>query len=913
MSLTAGTRLGAYEVLGLLGAGGMGEVYRALDPRLHREVAVKLLPPEFVHDATRLARFEREARLLASLQHPRIAAVHGLEESDGRRFLVMELARGESLDAHIARGPLPVEDALAVARQIAEGLEVAHAQGIVHRDLKPSNVQLGPEGAVKLLDFGLAKALEAEDPGGSGRLSQSPTLSGPMTATGVILGTAGYMSPEQARGRAVDRRTDLWALGCVLYEMLSGRRAFTGHTVSDIVAAVLRAEPEWERLPAALPHGARRLLRRCLEKDPQRRLHDAADARIELEETLEELRGGRSRPLAVASDAGAAVPHRPRRAAGIAILAGIAALAAGLALGRLTAPPSGAAGAPGARSPVHALLAMPRGQYLAGWAWPVLAFSPDGRTLAFVATTDDGPQRLHLYHLDSGRTQLVPDSDAAEGPFFSPDGAFVAFAVDVSGSPRPGQLKKFSLATGLTQTICGIGDYFGGDWLPDGHILFVENPTEGLRRVSSAGGQPETLLSSVRLAGRDEAQPLFFPQVLPGGRAALVQYVGAEFNEAAVLDLVTRELRPLGLGALFARYARSGHLLQLHRDGTLLAAPFDPLTARASGPAVAIARDVALGALAVGAFAASDSGRLAYATGYLRGSGRELLRLVTVAAGGAPRPLPFDPDSYYRFPRVSPEGSRVAAVTWDGGLWVHDLARAARSRLPTGDAGGRDFPVWSRDGTRIVFGSSQGAAGWRLLWQLADGSAGPELLATEGPGEKHPGSVTPDGRSLLFAAYQPTGGFYLVDLEGTALPRSLLASPRSDMPTLSPDGRWLAYDSAESGRWEVYVRSYPDMGGRQQVSTSGGRYPRFTRDARSLFYVAGSRVYSARFEPSPDPRPRVAPPRLFAEIPGLRGFDVMPDGSEVVALVRLPDSGIVSQLQLVLDWPAEIDRPERGR
>jgi serine/threonine-protein kinase len=734
-----------------------------------------------------------------------------------------------------------------------------------------------------------------------------------MTATGVILGTAGYMSPEQARGHTVDRRTDVWALGCVLYEMLSGRRAFSGNTVSDIVAAVLRAEPEWQRLPAALPHGVVRLLRRCLEKDPQQRLHDAADARIELDEALEEIRTVVSGPLAAAAGARTPATPRSRRATALAVAAGACVLAVAVGIGRMTATRGTGATPAGARSPVHALVAMPQGEHLAGWAWPVLAFSPDGRALAFVSTSEAGSERLYLYHLDSGRTQVVPDSDEAEGPFFSPDGAFVAFAVDVSGSPRPGQLKKFSLETGLTQAICGIRDYFGGDWLPDDQIVFVESPPDGLRRVPSAGGRPETLVSSVRFDGRDEAQPLFFPQVLPGGQAALLQHVGPQINEAAVLDLKTRELRPLGLGALYSRYVRSGHLLYLHRDGTLLAAPFDAREARTTGPAVAIARDVAFGSLAVGAFAASESGRLAYATGYLRGSGRELMRLQKVAPGGASRPLPFEPDTYFRFPRLSPQGDRVAVVSFDGSLWIHDMSRGSRSRLPEGGAGGRDYAIWAPDGSRVVFASTQGGAGWRFFQQSADGSAEPELLSAESPFEKHPGSITPDGRSLLFSLREGSApGLSLLEIGGTTPAKTILAGKQSeDMPALSPDGRWLAYDSAESGRWEVYLRRYPDMGGRLQVSTAGGRYPRWTRDGRSLFFMAGNRVYSVRLEAAASPR--VASPRLFAEIDGLSGFDVMPDGSEVVALARLPDAGFVRQLQLVVDWPAELARGARER
>jgi serine/threonine-protein kinase len=646
-----------------------------------------------------------------------------------------------------------------------------------------------------------------------------------------------------------------------------------------------------------------RLLHRCLEKDPQRRLHDVADARIELEDALDEIRTGRTTPLERTAVAPPAAPRRGRT--GLAVAAGLAVLAAGAAIGRMTATTGTGAGPGGPRARVQALVAMPEGQQLAGWAWPVLALSPDGHTLAFVARPDGGVQQLYLYHLDTGRTQLVPESAEAEGPFFSPDGAFVAFAVDVSGSPRPGQLKKFSLETGLTQAICGLRDYFGGDWLADGSILLVEVPPEGLARVSSAGGRPDAFVSSTKLDGRDEARVMLWPQALPGGRKAIVALDQPQGMEAAVLDLATRELRLLGIEAAFARYARSGHLLYVHRDGTLLAVPFDPEQARTTAPAIAIARDVSSGLMEAAAVTASGTGMLAYATGYVRGSGRELSRLVRVAASGVPQPLPFDPYTYNRAPRVSPDGGRIAVTSSDGSLWIHDVGRGSRSRLPAGDVLGRGYPVWTLDGARVFFVSGQGPA-YRMFSQLADGSGTPELLPMEDPSEKHPGGVAADGR-VLFASYDPPG-IHLVH-SATRAVQTILAERTVDMPALSPDGRRLAYESTETGRREVYLRDYPGLSGKRQVSVGGARSPRFARDGRSLFFMAGTSVYSVRLEPGPDPR--MGAPSLFAEIPGLSGFDVLPDGSAVVALARLPDSGQVRALQLVVDWPAALARSAR--
>lgn len=910
MTLAAGSRLGPYEVLGLLGAGGMGEVYRARDPRLRREIALKVLPDSFSADGERLARFEREAQLLASLNHPNVGVIHGFEESDGTRYLVLELVPGETLAERLASGPLPVDEALDAARQIAEALEAAHERGVVHRDLKPANVKITPEGQVKVLDFGLAKAFGADS--SSGEQSHSPTITSGATREGVILGTAAYMSPEQARGKSVDKRADIWAFGCVLYESLTGNRAFPGETVSDTLAAVLRADVDWGALPEAMPGSVRHLLARCLERNLKNRLHDIADARIELEEAIRGPRG----PASSASGIAAAPPppHRTsRRWLFATAAAALAALLGVFALGRRSGERSSL---PSSAPPTHAVIPIPAGHRVAGWASPVVALSPDGRKLAFVAESDQGVQELWIQHLDRGEAQKVPGSENAEGPFFSPDGQWVAFAVEVSGrTARPGELKKFSLATGLTQSICGIRDYFGGDWGEDGTILFSELPSDGIQQVAASGGKQQPAVSKVRLGGTEVSRALAMPQRLPGGTTLLVMdWDASTFGDAAVLDLGTKTLTHLHLNPLAARYLPSGHLLFMQPDATLMAAPFDPRAGKLSGEAVAVAKDVSI-ANRAGVFAVSDTGTFVSASGFLRGSGREPMKLVRALSGGVISDLPFEAHPYGRYPRISPDGLRIAVTDWDGDLWLLDRVRGSRLRLARGAVVGRDWLVWSRDGREIVFtGGEDGKPSWGIYRQRSDGSAGPATLL-EGEGlEKHPYSFTLDGSALLFAAWD---GLMLLPLEKKAAPRPILDDRQADLPALSPDGRWLAYESeGGSGTIEVFVQPYPGSAGRMQVSVGGGARPVWTRDGKRLFFRKSDQILFVSMGGAAH-APEHSAPALFAELPGMRGFDVTPEGREVIAIVRPPDTGIVRHLTIVTNWFQELERlvprAERGR
>jgi serine/threonine-protein kinase len=880
----------------------MGEVYRARDSRLGREVAIKALPAAFAQDRERLARFEREAKLLASLSHPNIAAIYGLEEEHGHRYLVMELVRGETLAERVGPGAPPVSETLEIARQIAEGLEAAHERGIVHRDLKPSNIQIAPDGLVKILDFGLARAFEPDSSEVANDLSRSPTISERMTGTGIILGTAAYMSPEQARGKAVDKRSDIWAFGVTLYETLSGRRLFTGETVSDTLAAVLKTDPDWNALPADTPVSIRRLLARCLDRDPKHRLHDIADARVEIEDAIQGLRGP-SREMSLAVAPAPALPPA-RRGNALRLLAVAAAVAAAFALGLW----SGSRGGPARAAPViRTTVPLPAGTSLAGWASPIVALSADGRNVAFVTQEDNGTTHLYVQHLDRNDAQLVPGSENAEGPFFSPDGEWVAFAVEVSGrSARPGELKKYSLATGLTQTICGIGDYFGGFWSRDGSILFVNVQPKGIWKVSANGGRAEAVIPTFRINGRDSTRAVAWPQPLPDGKSFLLtDWNPSGLGDVWILDPATRELKSLGFSTLWARYVPTGHLLSVSGDGVLTASPFDPERREVTGPSVAIAKDLALGNGAPAA-AFSETGLFAFATGYLRGSGRELLKLVRIAKGGAVTPLPFDADTFGRFPRLSPDGKRIAVNTRDGTMWIYDLSRNTRTRLLMEKVPGTDWPLWSPDGTRLVFaGAMPGEAGWRIYWQRVDGSDEPEVLVG-GEEEKHPGSFTPDGSGLLYAGgEEDEWQIRLKPISGKGDPRLILKGSPDD-PVVSPDGRLIAYESGETGVIEIFLRSFPGLEGKTQVSAGGGGRPRWSRDGRRLTYRSGDRFFSVAV--SPGPKFDVAAPELLFEVPGIRGYDVAPDGSGIFALWRPPDSGIQKEIKLVVNWFEELER-----
>jgi hypothetical protein len=680
-----GRQLGSYQVISFLDLGGMGEVYQARDTKLGRDVALKVLPAAFVHDPDRLARFQREARMLAALNHPNIATIHGLEQSEGVHYLVMELVLGETLAERLRAGPLAVEEALRICGRIAEALEAAHEKGVMHRDLKPANVKVTSEGKIKVLDFGLAKAFAGD---GGPDLSQAPTLTGTGTEEGRILGTAAYMSPEQARGKAVDKRNDIWAFGCVLYEVLTGRQAFKGETLSDTIAGVLEREPDWQALPPATPAKVRDLLRRCLRKDSQQRLRDIGDARIEIEEAL-----------AAPATAQPAAPVKEVRAGwrkpllwGVASL--VLAAIAGLAVWVLKPP---------APQPVtRTVINLPPGQQLAAGLDSAIALSPDGTRLAYVAS-QAGAQQLYVRAMDSMEATPIPDTDGAVAPFFSPDSQWLGFFAD-------NKLKKVSVSGGAPITLCDApGPQHSASWGSDDTVVFHGPPNLGLFRVSAAGGAPIQVTTPDPKKG--EATHLL-PDLLPGGKAVLFAAGPASGNLANAMQLVVSSLQTAERRDLIAgtspRYALTGHLVYA-QGARLMAVPFYPQRLAVTGSPVPVLEGV-LQSLWSGVAQCSFSrtGTLVYVPGGLQGAQR---RLVWVDRKGTEQPLPA-PVRAYRTPRISPDGRRVAVTSSESGdnIWLYDLARETLTRL-TFEGRGNLLPIWTPDGRRIAFPQTGQPAG----------------------------------------------------------------------------------------------------------------------------------------------------------------------------------------------------------
>jgi len=887
VALASGTRLGPYEIVAPLGAGGMGEVYRARDARLHREVAIKVLPESVSNDPERLARFEREAHVLAALNHPRIAAIHGVEEANGVRALVLELVPGETLAERIAAGPIPADEALAIARQIADALEAAHARGIVHRDLKPANVKITPDGGVKVLDFGLAKALSVD--GGSADVTHSPTLTAQATQAGVVIGTAAYMSPEQARGKAVDKRSDVWSFGAVLYEMLTGRRCFEGETVSDVLAAVLRQEPDWSRLPPETPRGVPLLLRRCLERDPRQRLRDLGDAWI--------VADAAAAPVVVAPRA------RSRTPLWLTAAAVVLALALGFAAARRLAPRSPASSG----TAVHSVVPLPEGTRLSGWASPVLAISRDGRELAFVAQKEGERGMLWVHRLDTGEARVAPDSATAEGPFFSPDGQWVGFATNVSGDAAngTGALRKFSLATGLTQVVARIPDYYGGSWGDDGSIVLAPSTTEGLWRIPADGGSPDTSLESVMWKGKPARRALQWPQRISPQLVLLSDEGDSPWCGAGLVDVASRSLERVAPEATFARYTSDGHVLLLRPDRTLMAAPFDVSRRRTTGPAVAILKDVANGGNGAGAFAVSDNGTLVYADGYVRGSGIEPNRLVRMTEKGEVQPLPFAADSFGREATPSPDGKRLAVITLDGSVWIYDLARQVRARLPLAGRRAQGWGVaWSPDGSSVAYAASaEGAAGWSVCRQRSDGAGPLEEIVPAGE-EKIPLDWTPDGKSVMVTLYGRSPGLLVASVARGSQTRKLVDG-QVFYASVSPDGRWLAYDYRDPEGWHWVVEPLGRSGPR--VALAGGvRWPRWSPDGRSIYCWRDDRLLRVAVSPGEHIDPG-QPVELF-RLAGVRGYSVSPDDKGFYGVLEPADAGIVRELHLVTNWFSELER-----
>jgi Tol biopolymer transport system component len=815
MSLAAGTRIGTYEIIAPLGAGGMGEVYRARDTRLDRDAALKVLPDAVAADPERRLRFEREARMLAALNHPHIAGIYGVEESGGIVALAMELVEGATLADRIARGPIPTREAIGIARQIVDALEAAHERGIIHRDLKPANIMLTADGQVKVLDFGLAKTIVPEEPAGSTLRSLSPTMTSPamVSVAGLILGTAAYMSPEQAKGREADKRSDVWAFGCVLFEMLTGAPPFGGEDVADMLAAVLRAEPDWQRLPAEVPPHVRAILRRCLEKDRRARIPDIAVVRFQLDEGS-----------GVAPAGGG--PRRSERllwaaALTVSIIGAVAAIV-------LTRPEPAAA-----PSVVRFEIAPPAGGMFPGAnLTPRMAVSPDGRYLAFTVNLRDGkPDQLWLRRLDSlEATALVTVAEISgepiQQPFWSPDSRFVGFFLD-------GKLKKVDLAGRAQQTLADVtGNNFGGTWNADNTIVFGTSGTSGLMRVSAAGGVP-TRVTTLDTASGENAH--LWPRFLPDGQHFLYQAQGA-----------TREDHTIYVGSFdgtrtrvfkspyMVDFAPPDRLLFL-QEGSLLAQRFDAGSLTLQGEPAPIAEGAQASANGRAAFTASGTGVLVYRPG--DSSGVADSQLAWVDRSG--RELALVGQAFaYRGLALSPDGTRAVVHREDGDLWVLDLERGSTARLTFDPALHNQAPIWSPAGDRIFF-SKVHRNGVALFTKAANG-VGPEQLVYEAPGAAVSPWAASDAGTLIVSESIGRGlGF---DLRTVTRPDGraqdyIQAPGAQQFAQLSPDGHWVAYLSTESGTPQIYVQSFPKPESRFQISTANGTMPRWRRDGMELFYL----------------------------------------------------------------------------
>ncbi len=904
MALNPGFKLGPYEISRPLGTGGMGEVYRARDTKLSREVALKVLPQEFAADVERMGRFEREAKVLASLNHPNIASIYGFEESGGAGTpacapfpacaLVMELVEGATLADRIAKGPIPIDEALPIAKQICEGLEYAHERGIVHRDLKPANIKITPDGAVKILDFGLAKAMEGEaatsDP------STSPTLSHLATQAGIILGTAAYMSPEQAKGKTVDRRADIWSFGCVLFEMLTGRQVFTGETITDVLAAVVRAEPEWTQLPANTPPMIRHLLRRCLQKDAKQRLRDIGDARIVLEEAVSGLHLGDtgSLPQPAAAPQGAIRWLRASPWVGMSVFAIVAAFFAVAYL----------AHTPKAMPAIVSQIGPPAGQTFAlggNEAGPPV-FSPDGRKLAFAAVSPDGQQQLWVRSLDSPTAQPLAGSDGATYPFWSPDGRYLGFFAH-------GKLNRIDAAGGPPVALCDAPNGRGGAWGPSDTILFTPDLASTVYRVPASGGTPTEVVKPSLNTGSNR-----WPQFLPDGNHFLFYNHSDVPGEsgAFVASLQGGQPKRLIRGASNAVFAPPGYLLFI-RQGSLMVQPFDARTLRLSGDAVPVAENVVENFLIFRSmFAVSENGMLAYEGG---NSVRGNFELLWFDRSGKQMAQTGTAGAYYT-PRISPDGSKLAVSiggTDGNNLWVFDLVRGIKSRLTFSQ---NDIsPAWSPDGKRVVFQSGRETF-FHLYEKAADGSGKTTPVLVDDANEYDP-VWSADGRYLVFErkANAPTSRMeiWAMPTFGNRKPFPVVQSQFQDFqPSLSPDGKWLAYLSTESGRPEVYVQPFPGGGERWQVSAAGGDWPEWRHDGKEIFYIsAGDKVMAAKITEAGfqliigKETPLFQINAIFS--PGW-SYDVSADGKQFV-VANQRQAKEASPLTLVANWPALLKKP----
>ncbi len=864
--MTPPATIAHYRITGKLGEGGMGAVYRATDTKLNRDVAIKVLPDAFAQDPDRLARFSREAQVLASLNHPNIAAIYGVEE----RAIVLELVEGQTLS-----GPLSEEEVLPLIYQLIDALEYAHEQGVVHRDLKPANIKVTPQGRLKVLDFGLAKALSNET--ATANAASSPTMTMRATVAGVIMGTAGYMSPEQARGHAVDKRADIWAFGVVLHEMLTGRPLFAGETVTDTLAAVLRHDPDI----AAVPPRFHRLLRLCLTRDPRQRLRDISGARLLLEEA--------STPPALAP---VAPPVRPTKwIAALAAMAAVSILALGVAW-RATRP---------VERPLMRLN-VDLGPEAVAEQRTVFALSPNGRRIVFIARTSDGKHVLASRQLDEAKLDLLRGTEGAADPFFSPDSEWIGFFAD-------SKLKKISVQGGAAVTLSeATPNPRGASWSEDGSIVLAVVPSTGLSRIPPSGGLAQ-MLTNPPLKGQMTHR---WPQILPGGRAAIftahTATTGLNDAEIDALDFKTGIWKTVQRGGFFARYLPSGHLVYIH-EGVLFGVRFDPGRLETEGTPVRLLDDMAANEItAAGRFDFASPAAGSGIFGYVSGKPESVpARSVWLDPTGKAQPVPFGGGATGSF-AVSPDGRLVAFSQGGigmGNIRVWDTSREVLTSI-TSDAHGNQFPVWAPDGRHLVFSSlSNGIS--VLWWARADGGGEPRKLVENRSG-LDPHSFSPDGRRLAYNQSDTASGtgqdlwtipLDLSDPENpkAGSPEPFLRTPAVEtLPMFSPDGRWIAYTSQETGPTNIYVRPFPGPGGRWQISGGDGALARWSRSGHQLLYATtDGRIMVVDYEIRGDTfvpgKPRPWTEARIASNMGRANFDLAPDGKRVLTSVLPVDTG----------------------
>ncbi len=884
MVLATGSQVGPYEILSALGAGGMGEVFRARDTRLNRDVAIKVLPAAFAQDKERVARFRREAQVVASLNHPNIAAIYGIEESDGVVGLALELVEGEDLAQRLTRGAIPVDEAIDIARQIAEGLEAAHEKGIVHRDLKPANVKVTSDGTVKILDFGLAKAYEGDPASGDAGLENSPTMARPMTDAGIILGTAAYMSPEQARGKVVDKRADIWSFGVLLYEMLTARRLFAGDTVSDTLAAVLRQSVSLDGLPEDAPPAIRHVLVRCLERDPRKRLRDIGEVRVALSDPA----GSVSLFLESATPVGSAARRRALNL-GLTILAiAGAALFGAWSWSRLHPTPA----------PVvtRFSIEMAPGEILAGNSGP--AISRDGRRIGYVVRDANGVSRLHLRALDRFESTVVPESASAQQPFFSPDGTKIGFFAS-------GKLMVAPVAGGAPVSLADASyQTFGGTWGDDGTIVYVPTLMSGLMRVPAAGGKPESLTAP---DGAVNGYAHVYPQFLSGEDQVLFTLWGGQNQMLRALGLMDLQSKswtraPARIAYSQFSHARSGHVLTSGTRG-VSAVRFDPARPRVDAEHTLVVDDVfATVNISLSWYAVADNGTLAYVPG-----NPSLGTLAWVDRAGNVTPLSEKPGTFVD-PSLSPDGTRIV-VGQNSALWAMELRRGTLTRLTLDAEGFNMVQSWSPDGSRVFFASNRGGD-WDLYSVRARGGVATRVLARKGI--QMPLTTAPDGTLLFAERSKGTGSdFFLLTPSGEVKP--FLISPFSKVGAqFSPDGRAVAYSSDETGRDEIYVCSVARPDEVAAVSTEGGFSARWSPDGKELFYRRGDSLVAVNVDTSPDAIEVGETRKLFdlrianARSPQHPGYAVSPDGSRFLVVIPEPQA-IPTRINIVLNWFEELN------